>query len=176
MKSEYTTVLDAGTATLPALPLILMLATPVLILACTHVARARNWHISRPLKISLWVAYIAYAPVVLFQYWGLWRDQSSAQNATSMSVEAGRLDAPAVYRAPDGLFVEISQDFAVNGVPFQYTHRALRALGFLLPQAELITLPLRDHARVRVTYRGDGEQRQLLRLEIATGDLDGVHD
>ncbi|HET6620174.1 MAG TPA: hypothetical protein VFG64_09550 [Dongiaceae bacterium] len=176
MKSEYTTVLDAGTAALPALPLILMLATPVLILACTHVAKARSWHVSRPLKISLWACYIAYAPAVLFQYWSLWQDQNSAQNATSMSVEAGRLDAPAVYRAPDGLFVEISQDFAVNGVAFQYTHRTLRVLSFLLPQSELVALPLRDHAHVRVTYRGDGGDRRLLRFEIATSDLDAAHD
>ena len=176
MKSEYTTVLDAGTSALPALPLILMLATPVLILACTHVARARNWHISRPLKISLWVGYIAYAPAVLFQYGGLWHAQNSAQNAASISIEAGRLDAPVVYQAPDGLFVETSQDFAVNGVAFQYTHRALRFLTFLLPQAELVALPLYDHAHVRITYRGDGDDRQLLRFEIATRDLGGVHD
>jgi len=176
MKSEYTTVLDAGTSALPALPLILMLATPVLILACIQVAKARSWHVSRPLKISLWAGYLAYAPAVLFQYWSLWHDQSAAQNATSIAVEAGRLDAPAVYQAPDGLFLETSQDFAVNGVPFQYTHRALRFLAFLLPQAELVALPLLDHAHVRVTYRSEGEQRQLLRFEIATRDLDHLHD
>jgi hypothetical protein len=176
MKSEYTTVLDVGAATLPALPLILMVATPVLILACIHVARARSWHVSRPLKISLWACYIAYAPAVLFQYWGLWHDQNSAQNATSMSIEAGRLDAPLTSQAPVGLFVETSQDFAVNGVAFQYTHRTLRVLPFLLPQAELVALPLRDHAHVRITYRGDGDDRQLLRFEIATSDLDGAHD
>ena len=60
MASEYTTVLDAGSGSLPALPLILMLA-------CLFVARARNWHVSRPIKFALWVAYGSYVPVVTFQ-------------------------------------------------------------------------------------------------------------
>ena len=47
MASEYTTVLDTGSGSLPALPLILMLAAPVLMLACLNVAKAREWH-SRP--------------------------------------------------------------------------------------------------------------------------------
>ena len=42
MASRYTTVLDAGSGGLPALPLVLMLATPVLMAACLHVAKARN--------------------------------------------------------------------------------------------------------------------------------------
>jgi len=103
MASEYTTVLDTGSGSLPALPLILMLATPVLMLACLYVAKARNWHVSHPIKISLWAAYASYVPMVMFQYWSVWDAQQTARNATAMSVEAGRLDWSTVGQAPDGI-------------------------------------------------------------------------
>jgi hypothetical protein len=172
MASGYTTVLDTGSGSLPALPLILMLAAPVLMLACLYVAKARTWHVSRPIKLALWGAYAAYVPVVMFQYWSLWDTQQSARNATAMSIEAGQLDWSTVRQAPEGIFVDTDQRFAVNGVEFQYSHRTLRYLDFLVPQADLVTLPQVQHAQVRVTYRGEGEDRQLLRLEIATSDLD----
>jgi hypothetical protein len=175
MKSDYTTVLDAATPTLPALPLILMLAAPILMLACVHVGKARQWHVSKAIKLGLAAAYLSYAPAVLFQYWSLWREQTLAEEATNISVEAGPLGFATVQQAPDGLFVDTDQRFAVNGVEFTYTHRALRYFDFLLPQADLVQLPLRQHANVRITYRGEGEDRQLLRFEIATRDLDS-HD
>lgn len=172
MASRYTTVLDAGSGGLPALPLVLMLATPVLMAACLHVAKARNWRVSRPIKFALWGAYAFYVPVVMFPYWSLWDAQRSARNATAMSIEAGRLDWSTVRQAPEGIFVDTDQRFAVNGVEFQYSHRTLRYLDFLVPKADLVALPLFKKAQVRVTYLGEGEDRQLLRFEIATSDLD----
>ena len=175
MASEYTTVLDTGSGSLPALPLILMLAAPVLMLACLYVARARNWQVSHPIKLALWGAYASYVPVVVFQYWSVWDMQETARNATAMSVEAGRLDWSTVRQHPDGIFVDTDQRFAVNGVEFNYSHRALRVLDFIVPQADLVALPLFQRAQVRVTYLGEGEDRQLLRFEIATSVLD-AHD
>jgi hypothetical protein len=172
MASEYTTVMDAGSGSLPALPLILMLAAPILMLACLTVAKARRWQVSRPIRLALWAAYAAYAPVVMFQYWSLWDAQQMARNATAMSVEAGRLDWSNVRQAPEGIFVDTNQRFAVNGVEFQYNHRSLRYLDFLVPQADLVSLPLFQRAQVRVTYCGEGEGRRLLRFEIATSALD----
>jgi hypothetical protein len=175
MASEYTTVLDAGSGSLPALPLILMLAAPVLMLACLHVAKARKWHVSAPIKGALWAAYAVYVPVVMFQYWGLWDAQQSARNATAMSIEAGRLDWSKVGQAPDGLFVETDQRFAVNGVEFTYHHRALPYLKYVVPQEDLVALPLFQRAQVRVTYFGEGVDRRLLRFEISTSALDGLN-
>jgi hypothetical protein len=171
MASEYTTVLDTGSGSLPALPLILMLAAPVLMLACLYVAKAREWRVSHPIKLALWAAYASYVPVVMFQYWSLWDAQQMARNATAMSVEAGRLDWSAVRQAPDGIFVDTNQRFAVNGVEFLYAHRALRFGDFLVPQADLVALPLFQRAQVRITYFGEGEDRRLLRFEIATSVL-----
>lgn len=176
MKSEYTTVLDAGTPIFPAIPLTAVLAMPVLMLAFAHVAKRRNWHSSAPAQLVLWALYLSYLPMVAFHYWTLLTDQSTARNATQVSVEAGRLDWPHVNQTPDGLFVDVNQGFTVNGIEFLYQHQSLRYLDFLLPSPELVALPLRDHAHVRITYRGDGDDRQLLRFEIATRDLDGVHD
>ena len=175
MASEYTIVLDTGSGSLPALPLILMLAAPVLLLACLYVAKARNRQVSHPIKLAVWTAYAAYAPVVVFQYWSLWDTQQTARNATAMSVEAGRLDWSTVRQGPEGIFVDTDQRFAVNGVEFQYSHRTLRYLDFLVPQIDLVALPLFKKAQVRVTYLGEGQDRRLLRFEIATSALD-AHD
>ena len=172
MASHYTTVMDAGSANLPALPLVLMLAAPVLMLACLYVAKARKWHVSNPIKGTLWAAYAVYAPVVMFQYWGLWDAQQSARNATAMSIEAGQLDWSTVGQAPDWIFVETDQRFAVNGVEFTYHHRALPYLKYVVPQEDLVALPLFQRAQVRVTYSGEGEDRRLLRFEITTSALD----
>jgi hypothetical protein len=173
MASEYTTVLDAGSGSLPGLPLILMLAAPVLMLACLYVAKARRWHVSSPIKGALWAAYAVYAPVVMFQYWSLWDAHQEARNATAMSVEAGRLDWSSVRQAPEGIFLDTSQRFAVNGVEFTYRHRSLPYLKYVVPQEDLVPLPLFRRAQVRVTYFGDGENRQLLRFEIVPSALDG---
>src|SRR5882724_9313797 len=100
MKSEYTTVLDAGTPMFPAVPLIVVLAMPVLILAFVHVARARDWRSSRPVKLVLWALYASYLPMVGLHYWTLWNEQSIARNATQMSVEAGPLDWLNVKQTP----------------------------------------------------------------------------
>ena len=173
MASDYTTVLDTGSGSLPALPLILMVAAPVLMLACLYVAKARNWQVSHPIKLALWTAYASYVPIVLFQYWSVWDMQQTARNATNMSVEAGRLDWSTVRQEPAvGIFVDTNQRFAVNGVEFVYRHRSLRYLDFLVPQADLVALPLFQRAQVRVTYLGEGEDRRLLRFEIATSALD----
>jgi hypothetical protein len=173
MKSEYMTVLDAGTPHYPAVPLVVVLAMPVLLLAFAHVAKARRWRSATgPLKLFLWVAYLSYAPMVLYQYWTLWSGQASAQDATQISVAAGPVARPAIDQVPDGLFLETSQRFAVNGVDFQYRHQSLRYLDFLMPHTELVSLPLFDSAQVRITYRGEGDARQLLRFEIQ----DKAHD
>jgi hypothetical protein len=176
MNSEYTTVLDAGTPALPVVPLIVVLATPIVLLAFRYVAKSRSWRPSGLVRLMLWGVYLSYLPMVALHYWSLWNDQSAARNATLVSVEAGHLDWPTVKATPDGLFLDVNQGFTVNGIEFQYRHHALRHLDFLLPSAELVALPLQAHAQVRITYRGDGDDRQLLRFEIATRDLDGPHD
>ncbi len=176
MTSEYKTVLDAGTASIPPEPLVVVLAMPVLLLAFAHVARARAWRSSRgKLQIGLWLIYLSYAPMVLYQYWTLWYSRTAAREATRMSIEAGPVATPATDQAPDGLFLETKQRFAVNGIDFEYRHLSLRYLDFLLPQADLVSLPLEKHAQVRVTYRDHSGERQLLRFEIATGDP-GAHN
>jgi len=172
MKPEYTTVMDAGTPAFPTVPLIVVLAMPVLIFAFMHVAKGRKWQSATgAIKLLLWLIYLAYAPTVFYQYWTLWRDQSAAQQANRISVEAGQLAQASVDRAPHGLFVNTFQRFAVNGVAFQYQHQSLRYFDFLLPEPDLVALPLIDHAQVRITYRGDGEDKELLRFEIATRDM-----
>ena len=176
MRPEYTTVMDAGAAHLPSFPFIVVLAMPVLLFAFAYVARARKWHsATRTVQLGLWALYLAYTPLVLYQYWTLWDNRAIARNALQMSIEAGPVDAAAIVQQPEGLFVETRQRFAVNGVNFEYRQLNLRYMDFLMPQTELVKLPLQRHAQVRITYRGNGEDKRLLRFEIATRDLT-AHD
>jgi hypothetical protein len=169
MNSEYTTVLDAGAIQLPAGPLAIVLSLPVLLLAFAYAAKAGRWRLgTRPLQLVLWAAYLSYAPMTLFQYWNLWASRAEAREAVQMSVEAGPIAAAVTDEHRDGLFLETKQRFAVNGVDFEYRHLSLGFLDFLMPQSDLVALPLDRDAQVRVTYRHDGEQKQLLRFEIAT--------
>jgi hypothetical protein len=105
----------------------------------------------------------------------LWNNRTQAREAMQVLVEAGPVGAAVIDQNPDGLFVETKQRFAVNGVDFEYRHLSLRYLDFLLPQADLIALPLARDAQVRITYRRDGGQKQLLRFEIATNEF-SAHD
>jgi hypothetical protein len=176
MKSEYTTVLDAGAIQLPAGPLVIVLSVPVLLLAFAYAAKARRWRSgSRRFHFILWAAYLSYAPMTLLQYWSLWTSRAEAREAVQMSVEAGPIDAAVTDKQGDALFLETKQRFAVNGVDFEYRHLSLRYLDFLLPQSDLVALPLDRDAQVRVTYRHDGGQKQLLRFEIATSDAGALN-
>jgi hypothetical protein len=176
MKPSYTTVLDAGDVQLPSVPLAAVLAVPVLLVAVAYVAKARKWRLfGRPAQLAVWVLYLSYAPMVLYQYWGLWHGRSVARDAMQMSIEAGHLQDATIDRKPNGLFLQTTQRFEVNGVDFEYRHQELRYLDFLMPQAALINLPLAENAEVRVTYRRDDEQLQLLRFEIAKHGP-GAHD
>ena len=176
MESEYTTVLDAGTTRLPPEPLVIVLAVPVLLLAFAYAARTGKWRSAKgPFQLLLWVTYLSYAPTVLYEYWTMWQSRTTAQEATRFSVAAGPVVAGSVDQTPDGLFVETNQRFAVNGVNFEYRHQSLRYLDFLLPRADLVTLPLERHAQVRVVYRDQGDERQLLRFEVATSSA-SAHD
>src|SRR5262245_5705825 len=138
MKSEYTTVLDAGTPIFPVVPLIVVLAMPVLLLAFAYVAKQRSWRSSAPVKLALWGVYLSYVPMVAFHYWTLLNDQSAARNAMQVSIEAGPLDWPSVRATREGLFLDVNQRFTVNGVEFQYQHHGLRYLDFLLPGSDLV--------------------------------------
>ena len=42
---------------------------------------------------------------------------------------------------------------------------------FMMPRREIPIFPLIDGAQVRVTYHGDGPEREIIRFEIAASDL-----
>src|SRR5690349_15750615 len=119
MKPSYTTVLDAGEVQLSSVPLAAVLAIPVLLVGIAYCAKTRKWRtFGRPVQLALWAMYLSYAPMVLFQYWSLWHGRTAARDALQVSIEAGPIQAAAIDRNPNGLFVETTQRFAVNGVDF----------------------------------------------------------
>jgi len=163
---DYTTVLDTGALELPLLPLILALGLPLAIFAVTWITRTQA--AQGAIKIGLWSVYALYASMAAYQYWTLWNDQAAARQPDGTFVVAGVLDAPTVRQTQDGIFIDIHQRFAVKGVEIDYRHHMLPVADFLLPHTELVALPLKYHAHVRITYREDGPERQLVKFEMAS--------
>lgn len=162
---DYTTVLNTGATELPLLPLILVLTLPIVIFAVTWMTRAQA--MQGAVRIGLWSVYALYASMTAYQYWTQWNDRAAARQPDGTFVVAGVLDAPTVRQTQDGIFIDIHQRFAVKDVEIDYRRHMLRFAGFLLPQPELVALPLKYHAHVRITYREDGQERQLVKFEMA---------
>ena len=113
MASEYMTVLDTGTRQLPAVPLIVMLAVPVLMLASPMSPRpAIGASSTGPLKLFLWTVYASRTvPTVMFQYWTLWTP--SRPRPTPPHIGGGRA-ARRVDRALTRLTGSLSTPISVS--------------------------------------------------------------
>ena len=171
MNSEYTTVFDAGQQAIPLLPLLALALLPLLVLAVLYGARAMLGYAPQGLKLTLWGLYAFHALAVAFGYGSLWQERVAARDAPDAIVETGRLLDSQGRGSISGIFVDATQRFTVNGVTLVYKHRDLLAIGFLFPNFEVVALPLIHKAHVRITYRGEGDDRQLLRFEIASAHL-----
>ncbi len=167
MGSDYATVLDAGAATLPILLLVLVLLVPAILIAVFFLAKARGLHPSIAVTVIVSALCVTWMGLVVIQYWTLWDARQAARAATNVSVEMGKLKLRASRQEPNGIFLDTRQRFAVAGIEFEYHHRALRFLPFLVPQTELVVLPLFQGAPLRITYGNEGVQRRLLKFEIA---------
>lgn len=168
MAGEYTTVFDLGQQAMPLLPLGLLALLAVFIAGLLFAAKRR---IGRGLALTLCGSYLSYAAAVGFGYWSIWQQQAVARNPAAVVVEIGRIQEPQVRGEGSGLYLDVHQRFTVNDEAFDYAHRSIRVIDFLFPNVEPVPLPLVHKAHVRVTYRGEGADRQVLKFEIATADL-----
>ena len=171
MGSDYATVLDAGAATLPILPLVLVVLVAAILIAIFFLAMARGLHPPMAIMLGLSALCVTWTALVVVQYWTLWDARQGARAATNVSVAMGRLDLRPSRQEPNGIFLDTRQRFAVAGIEFEYHHRALRFLPFLVPQTEFVVLPLFRGAPLRITYQDEGVQRRLLKFEIAKSSL-----
>lgn len=171
MTGDYTTILDLGQQPIPLTPLGLLIFLALLVTGLLYAARRLAGRIAPGLALTLWAAYLFHAGAVGLGYWSLWRQQAAARDPAAVVIEIGRIAAPQVHGENGGVYRDTHQRFTVNGETFDYTHRSVRGVGFLFPNVEPVPLPLIHAAHVRVTYRGKGEDRQVLKFEIATADL-----
>lgn len=171
MTGDYTTILDLGEQAVPLLPLALVAVLALLVAGLLFAAKRLTGRLPPSVALTLWGAFLFHAGVVGFGYWSLWRQQAAARDPAAVVVEIGRIAAPQIRGESGGVYLDLRQRFTVNGETFDYAHRRIRGVGFLFPNVETIPLPLIQQAHVRVTYRGKGEDRQVLKFEIATADL-----
>ena len=106
----------------------------------------------------------------------MWQNQSAAQDSANATVVEGRLADAWVRQKEHSKTTDIYQHFTVRGIEFLQHNRQRSFLDFLIPRAKTPALPLIEGAQVRITYRGEGAHRTILKFEIAAADLAAGHD
>lgn len=171
MSNDYTLVFDAGQQELPLLPLAALALLLLIVLVFLVVLRTMRGHVPQGMKQTIWGIYLFHLAAVVYGYGALWHQRDLARDPTGAVTEIGRIAEPQGRGHTSGLFLDAVQRFTVNDQPVVYRNRSLRALGFLYPHFDPVPLPLIHKAHVRVTYRGEGDERELVRFEIAAADL-----
>jgi hypothetical protein len=171
VSTDYTLVFDAGQQDLPLLPLAALALLLLLVLLLLAATRTRRGYVPQGWKLTLWGVYMFHVVAVFYGYGALWHQRDLARDPTGAVTEIGRIAEPQGRGNTSGIFLDAVQRFSVNDQAVVYRNRSLRALGFLYPHFDPVPLPLINKAHVRVTYRGQGDERELVRFEIAATDL-----
>jgi hypothetical protein len=138
---------------------------------CFYVVESAVGNVSRRLKWSVWIGSSVYAFFVVAGYWQTWQGADDA--LLDARVVEGKLADGERFQKKTGRRTWTSyQRFTVNGVEFEERDASRSIVDSLLPWVSVPTLPLIDDARVRIIYRDDGRDRDLLKFEIARADLD----
>ncbi len=168
---DYQTVYDASVRVFQTEPAVVILLGPIFIFVCLYLGKLRRGHVPRSAKLYMWGAYLFYSVVAAGSYYQMWQDQSAAQDSANMTVVEGRLANAWVRRKEHSKSTDIYQHFTVRGIEFLQHNRQRNFLDFLIPRAKTPALPLIEGAQVRITYRGEGQDRTILKFEIAAADL-----
>jgi len=176
MSGEFQIIYDASAPGFKFAPLLVVCALAVVFTACFRFVEAVVGEVSRKIKVITWGGLMLYALLVSAGYWAAWQQRNDALNATDARIVDGNLTdgwrRTTLHRRSTTTY----QHFTVNGVEFVERDLAKSLEDFLFPLVNLPPLPLIENAHVRVTYRGDGEHRTILKFEIAAADLAARHD
>lgn len=171
MNGEYQVIYDAAAPAFKVMPALVVLIIPVILAGCFYVVESAVGNVSRSLKWSVWIGYAVYAFLVVAGYWQTW--QGSDDALFDARVIEGRLADGETFQKKTGRRSWTSyQRFTVDGVAFEERDASRSIVESLFPWASVPSLPLIDGAHVRITYRDDGRDRDLLKFEIAAADLD----
>ena len=171
MNIEYQVIYDVRVQAYQLGPLLVVLGFPIFILFCLAIARWRRRFVPTRTKVFMWGAYLFYAALVGHSYWDLVARQSAASDLAKFETVEGRLRDGWAKTKSDSKTMTLYQHFTVQGVEFLQENRRRRFTDFMIPRRHIPVFPLIEGARVRITYRGEGANREILRFEIAERDL-----
>lgn len=166
MNGDYQIVYDAGQRVFELQPVFAVLVGPIIVVAIIAFGKWRRGHMPGRLKLYLWGTYLLYTALVIYGYWSMWQDQSTALDPRGIQVVEGRLTDGWVRQKSRSQTTDIYQHFTVGGVEFLHKNRRRKIFDSLFPRPKIPPLPLHEGTQVRVTYRGEGPDRKLLKFEI----------
>jgi hypothetical protein len=167
----YEIVFDAGARVFELRPILMLIGMPVFIVLVLVIGKWQRGSVPGGAKTAMWGAYALYLGVVSLSYFGIWREQSEAADRTDARVVEGRVADSWMRTKARHKITDIYQHFTVKGIEFLQTDRERNFMDFLFPHRLFIRLPIDEGARVRITYRGRGSERTILRFEIAAEDM-----
>lgn len=171
MSGEYQLIYDARVQAYQLAPILVVLAGPIFVALCLAVGKWRRGFIPMRTKLFMWGAYAFYAVVVCGNYWDLFEHQSEISKLANVEVVEGRLTDGWAKTKSHSKTVSIYQHFKVRGIEFLHENRRRGFTDFMMPRREIPIFPLIDGAQVRITYHGEGPEREIIRFEIAASDL-----
>jgi hypothetical protein len=167
----YQLIYDARVQAYQFSPILIVLFSPILILVCLTIGKWRMGSVPMRTKLFMWGAYVFYAAVVCHAYWDLIQHQSEISKLANVEVVEGRLTDGWAKTKSQSKTITLYQHFKVRGVEFLHENRHRGFADFMMPQWKAPSFPLIDGAHVRITYHGEGAEREIIRFEIAASDL-----
>lgn len=181
MGLDYVGYFNPATAALPHAPLLVVLLLPTLIWLGVWL-----FHVKRLTILSaICVAYGLYALLVAHGHLRILDWRSAALHPEDYPVAEGRVTdyrqkmyLPAKCTGPVPGIVDtviesddVEQRFTVAGEAFIAHHQRRPIVDFFIPRLYMRQLPLKNDARVRITYRLTPIGKEFLNVQIETNDV-----
>jgi hypothetical protein len=171
MSDEYQLIYDARLQAYQFSPILIVLFSPIFIFVCLTIGKWRMGSVPMRTKLFMWGAYAFYAVVVCHAYWDLIQHQAEISKLANVEVVEGPLTDGWAKTKSQSKTLTLYQHFQVRGVEFLHENRRRGFTDFMMPRREIPIFPLVDGAHVRITYHGEGTEREIIRFEIAANDL-----
>jgi hypothetical protein len=168
---DYQLIYDASAPGFQLAPALFVVLFPIVFAACFYFVESLAGRVSLRIKVLTWGGYGLYALIVVAGYWMTWQSRSDALNVTDAKVVVGNLADGWVRTKVQRRHTETYRHFTVKGIEFLQRDRGTTMIDSLFPSTDPPALPLIEGARVRVTYHGEGEDRTILKFEIAANAL-----
>lgn len=171
MNDGYQLIYDARVQAYQLTPIVIVLISPFFVGACLALGKWRRGFVPLRTKLFMWGACAFYATTVVYTYWDLIQSQRAISNLTQVEVVEGHLKDGWAKTKSSSRTTALYQHFTVGGIEFLHENRRRGFTDFMMPRRKIPNFPLIEGARVRITYHGEGAEREIIRFEIAASDL-----